>query len=367
MEWRYLAYRATTREPLHLDLPLNVSEIGWALSGAGGLRATVAPDVGGLRASDGRLLLEEWGTLLFAEADGEIRWGGIVLSSGFEGEEWQIEAAQIATYPHGMVYTGPVYEKIDVDPAQVVRDIWTHLQAQPDGNLGVTVTGSSPARIGKAAVPAKGEEPEVPAEPYALYWYEAPDLGGEIDTLRQEGGFDFTETHRWAGDSIASSIDIAYPRAGRRRTDLAFRQGDNVSAVVTPTYNGDAFANTIIGLGAGEGAASVHRTNAARDGRLRRTAVYSDKAVTAAARMDALIAGEAARRRAHLEISTVEVVDHPNAPLGSWALGDDVLIEARLPWLGDIAEWCRVVAWSLTSDSTARLTLARSDSFAYGG
>lgn len=354
MAWRYMAYRATTREPLHLDLPLAVSELGWALSGAGPLRATVAPDVGDLRADDGRLLLEEWGTLIFAEADGEIRWGGILITSTFNGEEWELEGAQIATYPRGMAYDGD-YSKVGVDPAAVVADIWRDLQAKPDGDLRVAVTGTTSAKVGTKE------------EPYTLSWWEAPDLGAEIDTLATESGFDFAESHRWEGDEIASTITIGYPRLGTRRTDLAFRQGDNVTSVVSPSIDGDEYANTVIGLGAGDGKTSVHRVTAVRDGRLRRTAVYTDKSVGKDARMDALIKAELARRAPLLAIDSITVTEHPNAPIGSWALGDDVLVEADLPWIGEVAIWCRVIAWALVDDHTATLTLARSDSFNYGG
>lgn len=464
---RYMAFRAIDRAPLDLDLPLNVTELGWALNGAGPLRATISPDLGNLRGADGRLLLEEWGTLLFAEEDGQIRWGGILISSGFVGEEWQIEAAEFTTYPHGMAFTG-VYSKIGVDPAQIVRDVWAHLQAQPDGDLGLTVTGDyTPVRLGLPALPAvpqvflggvwknrasvpassievdtkadlaasmtatqtsmsvsgasfaaiplpfnvkvgaevitvrarsgstlsslvrgvgtstpsahgKGTDVKytgtptriidaVPAEPYVLSWDEATDLGSEISTLAATHGFDLVESHRWSGEEIVSTLTVKYPRAGTRRTDLAFIQGDNVSKVVTPNFDGDSFANTVIGIGAGEGTASIHRTTAVRDGRLRRTAVYTDKSVKTTARMDALIRDELARRTNLLDISEVTVTNHDNARFGSWALGDDVLIEARLPWLGEVAVWCRIVAWSRVDENTARLSLERSDSFAYGG
>jgi hypothetical protein len=354
MAWRYMAFRAIDRAPLDLDLPLKVEELGWALNGAGPLRATVDPDIGNLRADDGRLLLEEWGTLIFAEADGEIRWGGIVLTSALNGEAWQIEAAQMATYPRGMAFDGN-YSKVGADPAKVIADLWAHLQSKPDGDLGVAVTGSTPRRIGTAA------------EPYTLDWWEAPDVGGEIDTLAAESNLDFTEHHRWSGDEIASTVEVHYPRAGTRRTDLAFIQGDNVIEVVTPTFDGDDYANTVIGLGAGEGKGSVHRTTAVRDGRLRRTAVYTAKDVKDSARMDSFIRAELARRTTLLAIDSVTVTNHANAPIGSWALGDDVLIEAVVPWVGDVSVWCRVVAWSLLDENTARLTLIRSDTFAYGG
>lgn len=466
--WRFMAYRAVDRTPLDLDLPLDVSELGWVLNGAGSLRATVTPDVGALRGPDGRLILEEWGTLIFAEADGEIRWGGIVVASNYRDNAWEIEAASFATYPHGMAYTG-LYSRIGVDPAQVVRDIWQHLQDMPDGNLGVTITGdSTPTRLGKAAIPAipqvylggkwqnrsavnasdievdskgdlaasmtktatsltlatvgnfasialpfdvkigsevitvrarsgkvlsslirgvgksnpaahgKGTDVKytgtptrtidaVAAEPYVLAWDEATDLGGEIASLADTYSFDLVEQHRWNGDTIASSFEIAYPRTGTRRTDLAFIQGDNVVEVVTPAFDGNEYANVIVGVGAGEGTKSVHTEVGSRDGRLRRTAVYTDKTAKTTDRLAAAARNVLAHRLNVLEIPEITVRDHDNARIGSWALGDDVLVEATIPWLGEVSLWHRVTGWSLLSQDRARLTLARSDSFTYGG
>jgi len=359
--WRFIAQRALTGEFLDLELPLALSSLKWDLSGPGSLVGTVAPDTGALRAPDGRLLLEEWGTLVYAEADGEIRWGGIVISSGFQGPEWTIEAAGFTTYPHGLPFLDTLSE-VGADPADVVRKLWQHVQAHPDGNLGVQVVGSTGARLGTPKVDGDNT-----SGPYELLWWDAPDVGQEIDSLAQEASFDYVEEHAWDGDEISHTVRIGYPRLGRFRDDLAFVQGDNVSNVVAPTIDGDDFANEVVGLGAGEGRAALRRSTAVRDGRLRRARVYSGKDVTSAARLDALIRDELQRRRDTLTIDSVEVTDHPNAPIGSWAVGDDVLIQAELPWLGDVELRCRITAWELLSDSRARLTLARSSSFTYGG
>lgn len=371
-EWRYIAEQATTGEFLDLDLPLARDELTWTMSGSGALRGTVAPDVGALRFSDGSPLLTEWGTLLYAEADRQIRWGGILITSDFEGEAWRLEAGGFSSYPHGMAYTGPRYEKVQVDPAAVVRDVWAHLQGQPDGNLGLVVEGSTPVRIGEPLrdvnfTSGSGEVVEFEAGPYVLDAKEAPDLGDEIDSLAKEAPFDFEEIHEWNGDAIRHRLKIGYPRLGRRRTDLAFVQGDNVIDVVSPSLNGDNYANAVIGLGAGEGPTMVYRSTGKRDGRLRRTFVYSDKGIRSDARMDTRIAAELRRRMLLLEISSVDVRNHSHAPIGSWALGDDILVEAEIPWLGEISLWCRVVGWSLLDEDTARLSLKRSDSYTYGG
>lgn len=369
--WRYIAQRATTGEFLDLELPLHRDELSWELSGAGALRGTVAPDTGVLRAPDGRLILEEWGTLLYAEANGQIRWGGILASSKFQGGQWQIEAAGFTTYPHGQPYGG-TYSKIGVDPADAVAHIWSHLQSYPDGNLGLKVTGDkTPVRLGTPPrdvnFQGNGQDVSFQTGPYELNWYDAVDCGAEIDALAKEAGFDYVERHYWSGDKIAHELRLGYPRLGRRREDLAFIQGDNIAAVVTPELDGDLFANEVLGIGSGEGAGALRRSTAVRDGRLRRASVYTAKDVSSSSRLDAAIAAELRRRQDTLTIKSVSVRDHPNAPIGSWDVGDDVLIQATLPWLGEVAVWSRITGWALNSEATATLTLARSDSFTYGG
>lgn len=600
--WRYICQRALTGEFLDWDLPIEVSELSWELSGPGALRGTVSPDIGQLRADDGDLVLQEWSTLLYAEADGVIRWGGLLISSTFDDEVWSIEAAGFTTYPHGVPYLGE-FSKIQVDPARCVREIWGHLQSFPTGDLDVVVTADpTPVRLGTPKVPAfteykvdgnwiraeqakpgqilkdastqlnadiewndstiavkdvnttqadidstkaaqailfrlangkplasdwtwSGCPPEVsayaprllgaytvqrdstrwlarwiakndakskktkaavkirdrmlapaslltdwswsgapddvdlyhdtlhdewdaatsadtflrawsdthggtgtfsglplpftvsigdeqvvvhgisgnsftgctrgaggtesarhtagtevnftgtehrdnaeqPAEPYLLAWYETPDCGDELDSLVQEASYDYTESHSWDGDTIRHEVRYAYPRLGRRRDDLAFVQGDNVTAVVAFDSVADDYANGVVGIGAGEGRKTVRSETAVVDGRMRRVAVYTDKAVSNRARLDLRTREELGRRRGLLHITSIDVVDHPNAPFGSWSVGDDILVRASVPWLGDVDLWCRVTGWTLTGESTASLTLARSDFYTYGG
>lgn len=448
MAWSFIAQRATTGEFLDWDVPLELGGMEWQLSGPGSLKATIEPDVGGLRASDGSLILEEWGTLLHAEHDGVIRWSGIVISSSFNGDKWDLEAAGYSTYPHAVTYEGD-FSAIQIDPVTVIRHIWEHIQSYPDGNLHVTVTGTTDTgvRMGTPAIPAQvgvtppetadvvaarmiadrieltdeqvfedwtwhgcsqevaenndvlldafsgnsmdpiasvaflrqyvidhapkpaTEADDVEAEPYELVWTESTNCGAEIDDLAKLAPLDFVERHYWNADheDIVHEIELAFPRAGRRREDIVFVQGDNVLSVITVESNGDEFANTVIGLGAGEGRAMVRRETSLSDGRLRRVYVHVDKSLTDTARLDAAISEELNARRAALRVEAVDVIDHPNAPIGSWELGDDVLVRAELPWLGEIEVWCRVVGWTLTGENTASLSLVRSDLYRYGG
>lgn len=357
-----------------MELPFRLDGgVETVLSGVPSLSGTVAPDVGRLRGNDGRLLLEEWGTFLYVEEGGVIRWGGIVTFSQMEGQEWRVEASGFSTYPYGMPYDG-AFSGVKVDPAAVVKHIWAHLQSKPDGDLGVTVTGSTKVRIGTEKEDVSfqtgaGAQVDFEAGPYTLNWWEAPDCGDEIDSLAKQAPFDWTEHHRWTADmtDIEHEIRVHYPRAGRRRTDLVFEQGANITSVVTPEMDGEDYANAVLGIGAGEGKKALKRTTAVRDGKLRRVKVVEAKAVKAGSRMDALIRDELARSRNIMSIDGITVRQHPNARIGSWSVGDDILVKAHLPWLGDVQLWCRVTAWELLTPDTARLDLSRSDSFIYGG
>lgn len=462
--WRYFAQNLLTGEFTHTDLPLRRDELTWQLSGPGALKGTISPEVLGLGP------LEEWQTAIYAEADDEIRWGGILRNRGMRGAELTLDCAGFSSYPARIPYTGPDYVKINADPTGIFIYIWDHLQSQPDGDLGVQIVrpNTSPVRVGKPAIPGYREYQiggvwtrnppagsvvtdktgalaapmtktqttltlsklagfdtlsmpytvkigseqlrvtarsglkltvtrgyststasvhstgtqvrftdgtpvrnidKIEAEPYTLYWYEAPDCGDELARLAEETPFDFVESHAWVGSSstISHTITLGYPRVGQKRPELTFVQHANIDSLVPVARDGENFANIIYGLGKGEGAKMVRGEVAHRDGRLRRPYVYTDKTAATKERITAAARKQFRYRGLLPDIESITVRDHPNAPIGSWRTGDDILVQADLPWAGEVAIWCRIVSWSLTSETTATLSLARSDSFAYGG
>jgi hypothetical protein len=533
----YVIQDVATGRVLDYEFPLATDGAVRALSAVGSLTGTVAPDTGTLRGDDKKLQVREWGTFIYEEEDGEIRWGGIVDYCGFSGKTWTITAHGFATYPHGMPYQG-IFYGIKTDPADVVRMLWAHLQGYRDGNLGVVVIGRTPMRLGTesdqkalaaltayntakdsynvekdeldrdrkvttatrneftrrntikinhnkeltrlravlsqlrkdkapaaqiaAALRAVNEQivvrdaaedyvnaqrPVVAAAEahedaqaavyakarddynaknkirkdtaavarddggsYKLEWWEAPDIGEEIDNLAAEVPFDWTERHYWVpnesmidavdyplglvrwlievgkwtardgdrgeylhrpdgapDDQIAHVIEIAYPRLGRLREDLTFVQGENITEVITPELDGEEFANEILGVGAGEGAGSLRASTAVVDNRLRRVKVHTAKGVKSQQRLDGQIRDQLLRRRLEPEISSIKVSEHLNAPIGSWDVGDDITIQAVIPWLGKVDIRHRVTSWSPVGTNGAVINLARSDQFTYGG
>lgn len=360
---RYLAQRPHG-DFVHTDLPLHDASPSWELSGPGGLDGFIAPDVGEAIALDGIPVLDEWGTIIHLEQDGLIRGSWIVEAVDYDGPRLKVECRGISGYPTGIVARVD-WSLIQVDPAQVFRDLWEHVQSYPDGDLGVTVTGSTPKRIGtpeeEVGFVAQGQPVDFVAGPYRLSEVDATDIGRELDSLAADTPFDYTTHSTWtaAQTDVTHEIRIHYPKAGRRRHDLDFIQGDNIVAVVPLEGQGGVWASEVLGIGAGEGKLALRRDKANRTHRLRRTRTIEAKDVVSAARLERIVADEYASIDPAPGVSSITVRDHSNAPLGSWELGDEILIQTIQPHLGDYQGWHRVVAWSWRPEGGADIEVVK--------
>ncbi|MGW8430942.1 hypothetical protein ACWGJ9_07435 [Curtobacterium citreum] len=483
MTERLVVQRALAKEVLSYDLKgVTRGPLERQLSAVSSLPLTVGPALGTSIASDGLPMFQEWGTIVAVDDDGQIRFRGIVTEMSFEGAEWQITLRSLATYPHGMPYEGDAYYGAQVDPAAVIRKLWAHVQSFPDSDLGVTVTGSTPVRIGsfstqnkqdtldayntavaayntqnatlkqlrdtvaasrsrltdlngartnaskaltaakktkdqaqiaaaqaaldratsactaqqatiasqsndvdrQAAVVAaaksvkdKAYTAKVAASKaaksdggaYTLLPWEAPDCGSKIADLTRDTPLDWYEQHTWVGDVPQTQIVVAYPRLGRRLSgdgDPTFQQGVNITVELEPGTSGDDFANSVYGVGAGEGVGSIRRSITKRNGRLRRVASFESKDIKSAADMDTRLRAELAARLDTLAVSRVTVSNHVNAPRGSYSLGDDIYVQGRVPHFGDFALWHRIVGITENLDGSTDLDVQRSDTFTYG-
>lgn len=357
--WRYWAQHALTGAQLHPALPLSNVEFGRELNGPGSLSGTLSPRW--LQASGDFLIPSV--ALIYAEADGLIRWGGLVWSLEAEDRELRVEAAGWSSYltkrhdHHGELRGRGPY--VNQDPCNIIRDIWAYAQEQPDGNLGVVVdTTTSSAKVGTTA------------EPWHSYWYEAPTLGDQIDDLVGEAGAPQYSCHTeyQTNGTVKRRILLGYPRLGARRRDISFSTGVNIVEPPKPSYSGDDFATTIIATGSGEGTATRFCVDSVRDGGLRMESVLQLPTINGTDTLGRRAAAERRRRQIMGEIDSITIRDHPNAPLGSWQIGDDVFVSVRNDW-ADWSGWCRIIAESYRpSDAPdqAVLSLARADSFHYG-
>lgn len=311
------------------------------------------------------------------------------------------------------------------DPLDITRKMWEMIQAQPDANLGVTLDATtSNYRIGTftqdittvttkrtrksktsttytTTTSSKTEQqttelagtkivlPKAPADThkvstagnvitdthatakttgvmYALNWWDNIDTGDKMDEFAKQVPFDYREKASWKPGKTGLNlhIELGHPRLGGRRADLRFAEGENITALVPVVRAGDDFANNTIYLGAGEGSAQVKGTAAKRDGRLRRVQVTTDTSLTTKAACQTQAAGALNAANYLADIQSVTLAEHPNAPFGSFAVGDDIYVRADIGF--DIqALWVRVTGLTRDDAGTMTLTTKRSDSFRY--
>ncbi|PCG85470.1 hypothetical protein CIB93_14035 [Streptomyces sp. WZ.A104] len=358
--YRFQTWHALTGQLLASHVPLSDVEISGALNASGSLSGTLAPGFAHLTGRE----LDPGNTVLSAERDGKLLWGGLVWRAEPEGATYPVEAAGWGSYLHrrhdlhGQLGGRGPY--VNADPCTVIRDAWAYAQEQPDSNLGVQVD-STTSRVTVGT----------PADPYRTDWWEAPVLGRVVDDMASiEGGPQWAESTGWSSGRPAGRIRLGWPRLGSRRSDIAFATGVNIASVVPVEFDADAYAQVVIALGAGEGRSRRRAIDAVRNGRLRLEHVLEAPEEKGTDRLADRARAERRARQVLGEITQINVIDHPAAPVGSWQIGDDVRVTVHDTW-ADFDGWCRITGWALRPPHRNRpeqitLTLARSDRYTYG-
>jgi hypothetical protein len=367
--WRYLAQRidgsGVPGPFLATELPLTNVKITDVLSGPPQLTGDLDPAFRGLLGPDGLPILTNWGTVVYAEADGVISAGGLLVDAPMNsnGPVLSLDCSGFCGYPVNMHY--PSADSFtQVDALDVVRWIWAKIQNDVDSNLGLLVDPFTKAGVNVGTPVTTDASGNQTGGPYWLTWWANQNLGGDIDALAKLVPFDYHERHVWHPDysTVDHFLDFGVPTLGRRRTDLRFVYGENIQTVPQPTNDGTDFSNHVIFLGSGTGSAMVHEEARIRDGRLRRTATVTDSGVSNDAIAKNTARLELARRNQTLQLSQIYIRDSGNAPLGSFGVGDEIRIQAETDWAAfDI--WSRVITLQIQPDVPDMMlaTLVRSD------
>lgn len=369
MSWRYFATRMNgdgTETQIANDIPITGVSSEEALSGPGGINGTITPEIAQLKDEEGNPIFVPWSTALYIEEDGIIRGGAIFIDTVEEGPDLQLETMGHSGYAHGP-YLGE-FKGIEVDPLDMARHIWDHLQSQPDGNIGMQLSDiKSPVRIGEPErevnfQTGSGENVSFMAGPYKLAFYQTDDLGKEFDDLAKDTPFDYRVTHKWVGNQIEHFMHIGYPTIGRRLHNLRFKVGENVFVVPQIDRLGDDYASEVHILGAGEGRDMVRGIAHRRSGRLRRAVVVSDKSITSAKKALQAAEQEVKFRLGEEDVSSILVLNHPHAPIGSYSVGDEILFRTSEGWSKELALWVRILSITIDPESdTAQLSVIRVD------
>ncbi|MFC9941270.1 hypothetical protein [Nocardiopsis alba] len=401
---------------LDRDLPASAPTIGYTLSGAGSLSATIDHTYEHLQGPDGRPLLLDHGTLLVVEFDDVIQAAGILRSSSISDGALQLTCEGFTSIADGQRITRTLKwggkdtggtTGNGVDPFAVVDGVFAFLQSRPRSNLGIVMQpGSTPYRLGswynarKLATPDDPNpkpsdiEPEIPINRvwtsadrrptaatgqtlfwlYQLLWYDDNDAGNLLDELARQAPFDYIEHAAWSGTGRDGKADVrftlrrGYPRLGGRRRGVLITDENLIGEPLVVSSTGGEYYNAVTAYGAGEGSKQLRVTASRDDGRLYRELSLDVPDARTAAALQAAAQAELARVCAPIDVQGFTIDgEHPSAPLGSFAVGDDIRISAAGQW-GDIDMWVRVTAMDIdTETSQIDVTCSRSDGFDYSG
>jgi hypothetical protein len=372
--FRLIAQRILDGEIVEWDLPVgNDFEYQIQLSGPIIMQGEVKPE----HIQVQELALDGYAYWLHVEINQEIRASAILLPPKYEESSMTFTAEGISAVPHYQYYDS-TFSQIGVDAFSVIRTLWNYVQAQPQSDYGVTLTqDNSGQTLGEAAwdelifdpVTQEYHTDHHDAEPYELFWWDAVNIGEEIDKLSGQIPFDFLEHHKWNANKtdVDHSIALGYPRLGQPRPNLMFDE-ENIIEVVPVQEGEDTYASAVLVIGGGEGKDSIRSYAAHPYGdRVRKMVVITDKTINKRARADALAQSElAARSGGRFEIAEV-VIDayHANAPIGTYDVGDDIQVRVEIPWLMETqVAWYRITSITFKpSSDKIRLGLALSSTF----
>lgn len=375
--WRFIAERLNgdgTATQLDGDLPLTGVSITETESDVNALEASVIPELKRLIGPDRKPLLEEWSTAIYAEKDGEIRGGGILAHSAFTGPTWELECVGFLGYGKDMPYTGSGNFFIYEDTLDIARFIWDHIQSQEGGDIGLEFDQRKSGILVGKSLTSQEYDPvggagglTLESQAYKLAYYQDLDLLSNFDDLATQTPFHYRERHYWEDGVIKHFVDLPLVLPNLR-TDLRFAIGENVIAHPSITLEGDDYASESYLLGAGEGARTIRGHATYPRTRLRRVAVKSDASVRTVSLANGLAGNDLVWRRNLEDLSEIDIIDHPHAPIGAVAAGDAIYLQGHVDWLGDIGAWYKVTSVKTTpGSSTQSFSVTRFDKVLFAG
>lgn len=261
-----------------------------------------------------------------------------------------------------------------VDPIDLFRFLWHHLQTRPRGNLGLRLASTSSSRRIGRTVAATEYDPENDEATNSFEFderkyttWDTTDLSQPMMELAEGTPFQFTEVHRWNDpdkrDYLVHELLIGTPRLGRRRHDVRLVIGENVDVPEYATDSDTPYADTILTLGAGEGALQK-RAIVVRDGehRIRRARVVTDSALESDSAARTAAQRELSRSDGSYVVSEVVTLPTADEEVLSLSLGDDARVFGAVGPDLPVNDWYTVTSISIEADTGKRsYGLVRSD------
>lgn len=207
--YRFLAYSLVANSFLD-ELPVTSSApLGSALNAAGGLTIQVARSAHNPQGVDPTKAVRDLDaataparTAVFVDRDGGLTWGGIIWTRRrtASGATWELGCSSFESYfdrrviKDDLTYTG-------IDQLTIAAALVTYAQAQPGGNIGITVP---------SVTSGVTRTMSYNAEQRTVIGQALRDLAG------LDQGFDFAIRVDWVAGVPTKTLELSYPGRGRR-------------------------------------------------------------------------------------------------------------------------------------------------------
>lgn len=373
MAFRGYVQRSRSGEWIDTDVIMRDFSFTTRLSGPVSGKAIAPEGVRSLRASDGRLLWEKWGSNLLLEEDGRPIWFGVCTDANPAVGGMGLEFIGLRGWLAGVDFQG-TYRTWQRDVFEVLREITrgAHMNRGLDwslnlGNSGNRTVGDpepdpEPVQRGRlegetdeqweayiAAFRAAREAWDRDhgwKKRYELLEWEAPYIGDELDSLAKETGVQYRERITWHDRKkleyrlfMDMDADLA-----NRRTDIEFVDGSNIMNPLNPKNDSTKYANHVIGLGSGEGRDMLRAVYGEDDGRLYQAQTVGYKSINNETRLRNLIqADHKVLSSLAPKVDRIEVRDMPGySGVNTILPGDEVRVRSANT-APNINDWYRVV------------------------
>lgn len=280
----------------------------------------------------------------------------------------KVTAEGFSSYAKGIPWIDD-YNPIVVDPFEVIHRIWDSLQSYQNGDIGVTVT---PASSGTFLLPGfsfDGTNLNIEFFAFFVRANDFRDSGDEMNALARDIPFDYTERSAWneGRTAITKELRLAYPKEGVQQNALSFRLGENVLEASPKQESEIQWTSDVIIRGWFPGSTYSSTLSNADPTRFRRVIMEDDAMINSNERSAVWAERKLTRRQVpnYWEKITIDMY-HPNAPLGSWDLGDSIYVQGLMPRIGKVEAWHRIMSYAIDEASgRAELGLKHEGAFNY--
>lgn len=366
---RVIVEHATTREIVSRDLDINKIQVVANLSGP----CQIDIEVPWKGYDQPWIKFLPFGHLIHVEHEvmgqREIVATGIMQPSEVDPQTGNIRvvADGFSNYPKDIPWLQN-WNPVVVDPFEIFHKVWDHLQSYPTGNLNVQVYPSSSGTYMLPGFSFDGSEFVLDFFAFFLRSADMRDCADTINNLARDIPFDYLEESTWNSNrtQIDKKIHLGYPKLGVERTGMVFRFGENViSGKPRPTTDVE-WASDIIVKGWFPG--KVYSSDFKNDdsNRLRRVIKQDDISINSKERAMVWAKRKLTRRQVPDYWEEIQIDPfHPNAPFGQWRLGDEILVQGHMPWVGKVSAKHRIIGWGWDGVGPMTLKLKHEGAFNY--